>query len=206
MLAAVAAGLVDGHEPLVGEHGLDHLAGARAARHHQLVLLGFDQQAQRVEVGHHLLARHEAVQPAVGGRGVVVDLGVQVQHADHGQAVALAHGIVVGVVRRRDLDHAGAELAVDVGIGDHRDQCGRTAAAAPACPPGGVALVVGVHHHRGVAEHRLGARGGHHQAAAAVFQRVADVPQQAVFLFAFDLQVGHRALSAGSQLTRRLPR
>jgi hypothetical protein len=51
-----------GHEPLVGQHGLDHLAGAGAARHHQLVLLGLDQQALRLQVGHHRLAGHEAVQ------------------------------------------------------------------------------------------------------------------------------------------------
>jgi hypothetical protein len=112
---AVLAGLVDGHEPLVGEHGLDHLPGARAARHRQPVLLGFHQQALSFQVGHYLLACHEPVQAAVGGRGVVIDLGVQVQHADHGQTVALAHGIVVGVVRRCDLDHAGAE-----GSGRHR--------------------------------------------------------------------------------------
>jgi hypothetical protein len=35
--------------------------------------------------------------------------------------VALADGVVVGVVRRRDLDHAGAEGAVDVVVGDDRD-------------------------------------------------------------------------------------
>jgi hypothetical protein len=77
MLAAVGAGLVDGHEPLVGEHGLDHLAGAGAARHLQAVLLGLDQQAFGIEVGHDLLAGDEAVQPAVGRGRVVVDLGVE---------------------------------------------------------------------------------------------------------------------------------
>jgi hypothetical protein len=79
------ADLGHGHEPLVGEHGLDHLAGAGAARHHQLVLLGLDQQALRFQVGHDLLAGDEAVQAAVGGGRVVVDLRVQRQHADHRQ-------------------------------------------------------------------------------------------------------------------------
>ena len=130
---AVGAGLVDGHEPLVGEHRLDDLAGARAARHHQAVLLRLHQQAQRLEVGHHPLARHEAVEAAVGGGRVVVDRGVEIQHADHRQAMALAHGIVVGIVRRRHLDDAGAEFAVDVGVGDDRDQAVAQAAAAPAC-------------------------------------------------------------------------
>jgi hypothetical protein len=34
------------HEPLVGEVGLDHLAGAVAARHLQLVLLRLDERAR----------------------------------------------------------------------------------------------------------------------------------------------------------------
>jgi hypothetical protein len=37
-----------------------------AARHHELVLLGLDQQALGFQVGHHGLAGHEAVQAAVG--------------------------------------------------------------------------------------------------------------------------------------------
>ena len=41
-------------------------------------------------------------------------------HADHRQAVPLAHGVVVGVVRRGPLHDAGAEFAVDVSIGDVR--------------------------------------------------------------------------------------
>ena len=67
------ARLVHGHKPLVREHGLDDLPGAATARHHQFVLLGLDQQAQRGEVGHDLFAGHKTVQPTVGDRGVVVD-------------------------------------------------------------------------------------------------------------------------------------
>ena len=40
-----------------------------------------------------------------------------------------------------------------------------------------VALVLGMHRHGGVAEHGFRARGGDGQAAGAVLQRVADVPQ-----------------------------
>jgi hypothetical protein len=52
--------LAHGDEPLVGQHGLDDLAGAGAARHHQLVLLGLDQQALRLQVGHDGLAGGKA--------------------------------------------------------------------------------------------------------------------------------------------------
>ena len=58
-----------------------------------------------------------------------------------------------------------------------------------------------MHHHRHVAQHGLGAGGGHHdgiqslcfQRAVCVHQRVADVPERAFFLFAFHLQIAHGA-------------
>src|SRR5574340_1015604 len=52
-------------EPLVGEHRLDDLAGARAARHHHAVLLRLDQQPLRVELGDDALACVEPVEAAV---------------------------------------------------------------------------------------------------------------------------------------------
>ncbi len=57
-----------------------------------------------------------------------------------------------------------------------------------------VALVLRMHHHGDVAEHGFRTRGRHHQFAAAVAQRVADRPQEAVFLFVDDFQVGDRGL------------
>ncbi len=200
---AVGARLAHGDEPLVREHRLDDLPGAGAARHHQAVLAGLDEQTQHVEVGDDALAGLEAVESAIGLGRLVVDLRVEVEHANRRQAVALSDRIVVGVVRRRDLDHPGAELAVDVGVGDDRDL-----AVAQGQPDGladelGVALVVGVHHHRGVAEHGLGPRrgddqriepGGGLQAAVRIDQRIADVPEEAVLLLALDLEVGDRAL------------
>ncbi len=57
-----------------------------------------------------------------------------------------------------------------------------------------VALVFRVDHHGRVAQHGFGAGGGHGQRAAAVFQRVGDVPERAVFFFALDFEVAHRGL------------
>ncbi len=192
--AAVGARLRHGDEPLVGEHRLDDLPGARAARHHELVLAHLHEQALRLQVGHDTLAGVEAVEPAVGLRRVVVDLRVEREHADHRQAVALADGVVVHVVRRGDLHHAGAELAVDVVVGDHRDRAAGERQVRLLAVEGGVALVLGVHHQGGVAEHGLGPRGGDDHRAGAVDQRVADEPQLAVFLLALHLEVGHGRL------------
>ena len=108
--------------------------------------------------------------------------------------MALADRIVVGVVRRRHLHRAGAELAVDVVVGDDRDDPVRQRQPHAAADEAAVALVFGMDHHRHVAEHRLRPRRRHHQLAAAVLERIADVPQEAVLLLALDLQVGDRRL------------
>ena len=60
-----------------------------------------------------------------------------------------------------------------------------------------VALVVGVHRDRGVAEHRLGARRRDDDLAAAADERVLDLPQRAVLLGGVDLEVGHHGLARG---------
>ena len=112
-------------------------------------------------------------------------------------AVALPHGVVVEVVCRRDLDAAGAELRVGMFVGDDRDtatgerQFDQFADQVP------VALVLGVHRDRAVAEHGLRAGGGDHQMALAVGQRVAHVPHVAVLFLGDDLQVGDRGVQLG---------
>ena len=64
------------HEPLVGEHGLDHLAGAGADRNHVFVRYRLFQKTLVLEVSEHRLAAVKAVQAPVGRRSVVVDFGV----------------------------------------------------------------------------------------------------------------------------------
>ena len=192
------ADLVHRDKPLVGQHRLDDLAGAGAARHHQLVLLDLDQQAQRVQVFDDLPARVKAVHALVHRRSLFVDRGVQRQHADDGQLMALADRIVVGVMRRRDLDHPGAKGAVHVVVGNHRNQTVAQRQVHVLADQVGVAFVFRVDHHRHVAEHGFGTRGGHGQAGqfadGAMLERVQDVPQRAVFFLALDFQVGHGRL------------
>ena len=55
-----------------------------------------------------------------------------------------------------------------------------------------VAFVIGVDGHGGVAEHRLGARGGDVDRECAVDAGVADVPEEAVPFLVFHLRVGER--------------
>src|SRR5690606_10566523 len=106
--------------------------------------------------GHNFLARVEAVQPAIGGRGVVVDGGVGGQDVDHRQIVTLADLVVVEVVRGGNLHAAGAELAVNVVIRDDGDAAvaqGQVDELADQCL---ITLVIGIDGHGGVAQQRLG--------------------------------------------------
>jgi hypothetical protein len=185
-----------GDEPLVGQHRFDDHVGAVAARHHQLVRLDRFQQAQRVEVGDDLLARHETVHADVGGGGVVGDLRVQRQDGQQRQLVALADRVVVEVVRRRDLHAAGAEFLVDVLVGDDRDGAVAQRQFQHPADQVGVALVARIDGDGDVAQQRLGTRGGDRQAAQAVDRAVGefidDMPHRAVFLLRDDFEVRHR--------------
>jgi len=211
-LEALLREFVHPHEPLVGEVGFDHLPGAVAARHHQLVRPGLDQQALGFQFRQHGFARLEAVETSEAFRCSVVEVCRVGEQVDHRQAVPLPHRIIVEVVRRGHLHHAGAEGAVDVGIGDHRDRAAAERQAHLLSDEVGIARVLGVHHHGDVAEHRLRAGGSDHEVVAGlaqghvalgialdvlvggVDQRVADRPQVAVLLLAHYLEIGDRGL------------
>ena len=92
----------------------------------------------------------------------MIDPGL-VEDVDPVQAVAQADLEVVEVVGRGDLDHAGAELPVHVVVGDHRDLAVDQRQDHRPADQVLVALVLGVHRHGGIAQHGLGAGGGHDQ-------------------------------------------
>ncbi len=110
------------------------------------------------------------------------------------QVVAAADLEVVRVVRRGDLHRAGAELRVDMLVGDHRDAAAGQRQLDLGADQVGVALVVGVHRDGGVAEHRLRPGGGDHEGVVAV--AVADGDQLAVVVCVLHLDVGQRGETA----------
>jgi hypothetical protein len=212
-LEATTRQFVHLHEPLVGQVRLDHLAGTVATRHLQLVRLGLDQDAQVFQFTQHGLARVVTVQPLETFRRVVVDRGHRGEQVDHRQAVAHAHLVVVEIMRRGDLDHAGTERTVHVVIGDHRHAAAGQRQHHALADQVQVALVFGMHHHRGVTQQGFRAGGGDHQVIAGFAQRldavgialdvfvaqafiqlVGDRPQETVFLGALHFQVRNRGL------------
>ena len=127
--------------------------------------------------------------------------------------MALAHRVVVEVMRGRDLDHAGAEIAVHVIVGDHRDAAAGERQLDELAVQREVARIFRMHHRRGIAEHGFRAGGGDDQVVAgfaqgldavgidfhvfvrhAIGQRIADRPHVAVLFLARHFQVGDRGL------------
>jgi hypothetical protein len=111
--------------------------------------------------------------------------------ARHRQLVALADGVVVEVVRRGDLHAAGAEGLVDVFVGDDRDLAADQRQREHLADQRRVAFVGRIDRHGDVAQHGFRTGGGDRQVAAAVGQRVLDVPHRAVFFLRVDFEVGH---------------
>ena len=166
------------------------------------MVLDVNEQAERVHVGDDALAGGEAVE-AVVGRSGQVDVGRRVEDGERGERVALADGEVVGVVRGRDLDRAGAELGLRPLVGQDGDFAVGAAVDGAQwqrddlADEGGVACVGRVHRYGGVAKHGLGPRGGNDDGAGAVGKRVADVVELVDAVFVRDLEVGDGGLLDG---------
>jgi hypothetical protein len=159
--------------------------------HRVHVVLGAEQQPGRLHVGDYLAARLVAVESLVGA-ALGRDGGVGVEDVDLGTVVALADLEVVGVVSGRDLDRTGAEGRIDVLVGYDRDLPADEREDDGGAHDVAVALVVRVHGHARVAEHRLGPGGCDRDVVAPACrlgERVAEVPQVAVEVLVLDLDV-----------------
>ena len=102
--------------------------------------------------------------------------------------VPLADFEIVEVVRGRDLDRACALFRIGIFVGDDRDQPADQRQANMPAEQMLVARVVGVDRDRGVAEHRLGPRGGDGHAFAGllalrVHDRIVEVIEMPVRIF-----------------------
>ncbi len=181
---------LDLHVPLIGEVRLDNRVRAIAARNLDRVILDLVQQPQRLEFGDDLVACDEAVESAVGLGYLVVERRVVGQDVVHRQVMALADFVVIEIVRRRYLDAAGAELGLDVVVGNNRDLSADDGEFDFLAHEVTVALVVGVHGDGAVAQHGFGAGRRDDKMAVAVSQRIAEMPEFAGFVLRQHLEVG----------------
>ena len=184
-------------EPLGGNQGLHVTAAAVTGSYVVAVVLRLDQIALFLQVLHQLLTALVAVH-AVVGTAVFVDPAVVADDPDGFQVVPEAHLEVIGVVGGGHLHRAGAKAQLHVIIrynGDLAVHDGQDAGLAHQVLE---SLVLRVHGHAGVAHHGFGAGGGYHQIAAAVGQRVANVPQVAWLIHILHLRVGEGGGAVGA--------
>ena len=149
------------------------------------VALGLEIRNDRLPAG---VAVHAMILAAV-----FVDGAVVVEDADDLQIVPQADFKVVGVMRRGHFDRAGAEADLAVFIahdGDLPIHNGQDAGLADQVLE---LFILGVDSHAGITHHGFRTGRGDDDIAAAVGQRVADIPEMAGLVGVFDLRVGQRS-------------
>ncbi len=148
------------------------------------------QEPGGVQLGDDSLAGLESVEAAETFRHVIVQGRARSQDVDLREVVPHTDFVVIEIMRGRDLHEPGAERRVDVRVADDRNQALRQ--RQPDCFADEVfeAIVIGVHGHRGVAEKCFRPRGRHYDETRLVLERIADVPQKAVLLIGFHLEIG----------------
>ncbi len=165
-------------------------------RHVVRVGLRAGDQAVRLEGRDHALARLQRGHPAEPLRRGVRDPPVLADDHDLLEAV-LAPDVEVGrVVPGRDLQGPGAELGLDVGVGDDLQPPADDRQDRRLPHQARVAVVVRVHGDRRVGEHGLRPHRGHGERPVPAGQRVVDVVERVGDLALVDLEVRDRRLQA----------
>ena len=153
----------DIHIPLIGQVRFDDRSTSVTPWYFRFVVFDLVKQAERVEVLDDFFSSDKAIKPAIGFRGRVIDCGVIVENIVLGQIVTLADFIVIEIVCRRNLDATGAELGIDIFVGDDRhlsvDQRQQNLFANQVP----VSLVLGMNRNGAVAQHCFGPGGRHDQ-------------------------------------------
>ena len=182
---------VDGDEPLLGQPRLKRGVATVAVHDGVIVLLDVVEQVMLLEPLNDsltaLLASH------AGELAVALDdHRVLVEDVDLRQVVGLTHGVVVGVVSRRNLNKARAKVGVDMPILKDGDLAVDDGQLDGLTHKGSLLGVLRGDSDARVAEHGLGARGGDNDVVLAVDrlgQRVAQVPQVALLVLVLGLVV-----------------
>jgi len=162
-------------------------------RDRDLVAVGLagGDSALRLQLRHDPLARVQRREAGELGARRVVHAPVLADDGDLLETVGAPDLEVVGVVARRDLQGARAELRPDVLVRDDRDAALDQRDRRRGADQRSVPLVVRVHGHRRVGQDRLRAHRGHHHVSPALHV-VAHVVEDVVDLLLDDLEVGDR--------------
>ena len=186
-------------EPLQADEGFHHFLAALALAHGMVVILHPFQGAGGVQLGGDGAAGGEPFHAGVLRAGRGGHTPVKADDVDDGQAVPRPDFKVHHIVAGGDFERPGAEVHFNGGVGHHRNLPVGDGQDDAGADFAGVARVVGMDGHAGVAQHRLRAGGGHGDILpAAVGQRIADVIQLAVLFGVVHFQVGQGGGAAGT--------
>ena len=105
---------------------------------------------------------------------------------------------VVGVVGRGDLHDTGALGHIGVLVADDGDFLVQQGQHHMAAVQMGVAGILAVDSHGGIAQHGLGAGGGQLQHLAGLLDRVEQMPEIAVLLLILHLSIGDGGVAVGA--------
>ncbi len=184
-------------EPLRGHQRLDADTTALAEADVVQVVLFVDQQSSFAKLREQERARRVDVEAGERLARCGGHPSLAVDHLNARQAVAAAGLEIRRVVVRRDLDHAGAEVALDRVVGDERDLAPRDRNDGELPDEMPVALVLGVHGEGSVAEQRLGPRRRDDDALGAARDRIGDLPELVLDLPHLDFEIGDRGVQPG---------
>ena len=160
------------------------------------MLLDLYEKSLCFEIGYHSLSRFISVHTRVLAAVLLVDRSVVVHDVEYRQVVAQSHLVVVGVMSRGDLYNAGSEVHFNILVGDDRYLSVGERQLHGLADNVLVSLVVRVNRNRRIAEKRFGTRGGDLHEAAAVGERVVDMPEVTLLLLVLALYVRDRGLAA----------
>ena len=153
-----------------------------------------DQKALGFKIGEHTLAGFIAIKACIRA-SVRVHLRALIHHVNLRQVVALAGGEVVGIVRGRHLHRSGAEFRLRELIRDDGDLAIHQRQQRTLAVQMGVALVFFIHGDGGVAQHRLGPRGGDRNELIGPDHWIANLPQLALHFLVLHFEVGDGRLA-----------
>ena len=115
-----------------------------------------------------------------------------IQHVEHVarlESGALTDLKVIKIMSRRNFHGARTQFRIGMFVSDNRDQTAGDGQADIFADQMRVAFIRRVHRDRHVGQHRLRARGGNAYEAAAIFQRIFEMPEFAVNLARFHLKI-----------------
>ena len=194
------------NEPLRAQAWLQDVVAALAARRVRGMRLDRHEEAELFECGDDRLARLEAIHPRERCWGIGNDARRLIEDGWRRQVVPKPNFAVVRIVCWGDLHRARAEAHLDECVGYHwngamhkrhrhtlPDQCG-------------VARIVGVHRHAGVAKERLWSCGCNNNAAGGIapLKWVANLPDAPLLFGRHRLEVRDARLAAWAPVDERL--